>query len=230
MNLINDINKKLLWNVILKKKIEISYDFFIEQLNSFYNSSSIDKLKYASKEVLMDFNKKCLVHIVNAVKKKSNEEKENPYKSPEEEYPYKFEDLQNIKREKFNNELTKKQYEFSLYNQKPIPLPFSFNEESDKPIEKIEDLISQTISKRELELQQFQKYYPPPPIMANQQSAPKLLTIMDNLEEEKEYENEIIDIIEPIELDLDQPPLETQDRISVLEKKIDLILYLLQTK
>lgn len=213
MNLINDINKQLLWNVIQKKQLQISYDYFIEQLHYFYNSSPIDKMKNASKEELMVFNKKCLFHIVNAVKNQEIEKE-----------PYTIEDIQNIRREKFTNELSKKQFEFFQYSEKPKPIvPITFNEETDKPIDKIEELISQTITKRELEFQQFQKYHPPPPT-----AAPKLLTITERSADEY--------VVEPIELPFDsytqfdsEKPFNSQkDKISVLEEKLDLIIQLLQ--
>jgi hypothetical protein len=221
MNLINDINKQLLWNVIQKKQLQISYDYFIEQFHYFYNSSPIDKMKNASKEELMDFNKKCLLHIVNAVKNQEIEKE-----------PYTIEEIQNLRREKFTNELSKKQFEFFQYSEKPRPIiPITFNEETDKPIDKIEELISQTITKRELEFQQFQKYHPPPPLPKHPSTAaPKLLTIMERSADEY--------VVEPIELPFDSyTPIDSEkqfnvqkDKIFVLEEKLDLIIQLLQNK
>ena len=75
---------------------------------------------------------------------------------------YTFEEIQNKKREIFNEELNKKQKEFSSFNQVIIPPPLKFNEDIDKPISEMEQLIAKTIAERTLDIETIQKKMEPP--------------------------------------------------------------------
>ena len=79
------------------------------------------------------------------------------YTNISENNEYTFEDIQNKKRELFNEELNKKQKEFSSFNQVIIPPPLKFNEDIDKPISEMEQLIAKTIAERTLDIETIQK-------------------------------------------------------------------------
>jgi DNA recombination protein RmuC len=81
--------------------------------------------------------------------------------------PVTFEDLQSLKRDKFNNELNQKKEEFQELFQKKIPEILNFKEEIDKPIHEMEDLISQTIAQRSFDIEQINKTLPPPKLDEN---------------------------------------------------------------
>lgn len=199
----NEENIRLIWSVIQKNKQlqNISYDGNIEQLKYFSSTlCNVDLTKNMSKLELVDFNKKYLAYIVRT-NKQNNIIQEDMF------IPYTNEELHNIKREKFNDELTKKQVEFSQYTQKMVPpSPLTFLEENDKPIHKMEELISQTIAQRELDVVTFQKYHPPPQLLQKQQKQqqeqeqppPRLITIMSSSFSD---ETNLDDNIQPIILE-----------------------------
>ena len=157
------------------------------------HSHDVNKNKVLSKNELMGLNKQYIVHIVRLAKlvKITTPTPQNivplsmhipiptmkiQYIEDEIEEPYTIEEIQNIKREKFNDELLKKQQEFSqLIQQQPVLPILNFNDDCDKPISKMEDLISQTIAQRELDVVNFKQKLPPPP----RSLAPKLITITD---------------------------------------------------
>lgn len=191
----NEENIRLIWSVIQKNKQlqNISYDENIEQLKYFCSTLCNDDLtKNMSKLELVDFNKKYLAYIVRT-------NKQNHIVQEDILIPYTSEELHNIKREQFNDAFTKKQLEFSQYTQKIVPpSPLSFLEENDKPIHKMEELISQTIAQRELDVATFQKYHPPPKKQQQEQPPPRLITIMSSSFSD---ETNMADNIQPIILD-----------------------------
>jgi len=189
MNFINNENIQLLWGVISNNNPSITRDFHIEQMKYFLSSSlnSDHRNIVLSKTDLMTINKKYIAYIVQSGKKQSFE-KQSFEKSltngGEIDTPWgqsigvTAEELQNIKREKFNDELSKKQLEFSQFLQKPNPPTLNFNEDKDTPISKMEELISQTITQRALDVAQFKKQLPPQPSSQTINTS-NLITITD---------------------------------------------------
>ena len=251
MNFLNEENMRLIWSVVQKSKHlnHLSYNENIELLKYFYSTiSHFDKTKNVSTSELVDLNKRYLAYIV-----KTNTMKQNHTMQEDMFIPYTNEELQNIKREKFNDELTKKQLEFSQYTQKIVPpSPLSFLEENDKPSHTMEELISQTIAQRELDVATFQKYHPPPPppLLQKQrqqeQAPPRLITIMNSSPSDEtnidvDFQPIILDDIQ--QEDIQQEKIKEkntinrhiswedeqlpQNKIDVLEEKINTIFQLL---
>jgi hypothetical protein len=100
-----------------------------------------------TKEQLININKAYITYFKRITKNPTNilELTRNENTFPIE---YTFEEIQNKKREQFNEELNKKQKEFSSFNQIVIPPPLKFNEDIDKPISEMEQLIAKTIAGR----------------------------------------------------------------------------------
>jgi hypothetical protein len=157
MNFISNKNADLLFEVINSSKIMIDREKHNNEINQFsFNKKFIN----LTKQELLNMNKEYISYINQLYNTKINNTNT----------PITFEDLQSLKREKFNNELNKKQEEFQEFFQKPVPETLNFKEETDKPIHEMEDLISQTIAQRSFDIEQITKILPPPPIQKKQLS------------------------------------------------------------
>lgn len=213
-------NIDLLWGVIQKnKQSEMSYLSHCEQMNYFFSV-------YRENTSLMEMNKKYIAYIVQFIKTNQSPEKKLE--------PYTIEEIQEVKRSQFNQELIKKQQEFSQYNTFNIPQSLKFNEDVDKPINQMEELISQTIAQRELDVAQIKKQLPPPPQPPS--SKPRLITITDILLQNNN--------ITPIQLDEEEPTLlyeentfpeeisitKIYNQILSLDRKMDQIIQQLSNK
>jgi len=150
MNFISNKNADLLFEVINNSKIMIDREKHNNEINQF---SFNKKFMNLTKQELLNMNKDYISYINQLYNNNINN-------------PVTFEELQTIKREKFNNELNKKQEEFQELFQKPIPETLNFKEEIDKPIHEMENLISQTIAQRSFDIEQLLP--PPPPIQKKQ--------------------------------------------------------------
>ena len=150
MNFISNKNAELLFEVINSSKIMIDREKHNNEINQF---SFNKKFMNLTKSELLTMNKDYISYINQLYNN-------NIYT------PVTFEELQTIKREKFNNELNKKQEEFQELFQKPVPEILNFKEEIDKPIHEMEDLISQTIAQRSFDIEQL---LPPPPLIQKKQ-------------------------------------------------------------
>ena len=146
MNFISNKNADLLFEVINNSKIMIDREKHNNEINQF---SFNKKFMNLTKQELLNMNKDYISYINQLYNNNNNINT-----------PVTFEELQTIKREKFNNELNKKQEEFQELFQKPIPETLNFKEEIDKPIHEMENLISQTIAQRSFDIEQL---LPPPP-------------------------------------------------------------------
>jgi hypothetical protein len=272
MNFLNEDNKHLLLGVI-RNNHPITNEYHEEQLKYFFSSQSLDfdRTKVLSKSELLNVNKMYIAYIVNALKKNNNvdlrhkQQQQQPQSvtfinntnntnntndtilKPSME-GITAEELQNKKREQFNNELTKKQQEYSQLIQTPVPPTINFNEDKDTPISKMEELINQTIAQRALDVAEFKQIHLPPKTQENQQnmsssflpllssssssvnntfSATKLITI----------NKDVIDIssesLKPIILESNKNISFDHDildnRLNILEDKIDTIIQLLRT-
>jgi hypothetical protein len=126
-------------------------------MNEYYKNNNINS--FLTKNELIDTNKAYITYFKNNKFNYMNiSETIKPIVSTE----YTFEEIQNKKREMFNEELNKKQKEFSSFNQVIIPPPLKFNEDIDKPISEMEQLIAKTIAERTLDIETIQKKMEPP--------------------------------------------------------------------
>ena len=146
MNFVSTENTKMLWDVIQKTTTKIDYNNHINKMNEFNQTQIISNS--LNKEELLDINKKYITHIVGFIK---------------ESKLTTFEEIQQLKRDKFNEELNKKQQDFSNMMLKPSPPPLNFEDEKDKPISEMEELINKTIAQRSYDIQHISKNIPPPP-------------------------------------------------------------------
>jgi hypothetical protein len=152
MNFISNKNADLLFEVINNSKIMIDREKHYNEINQF---SFNKKFMNLTKQELLNMNKEYISYINQLYNTKVNNINT----------PITFEELQSLKREKFNNELNKKQEEFQELFQKPAPETLNFKEEIDKPIHEMENLISQTIAQRSFDIEQI---LPLPPTQKKQ--------------------------------------------------------------
>jgi hypothetical protein len=176
MNFLSNENISLIFKVISKTN-KISREQIITSMNEFYRNRNIKP-----SEQLININKEYISHIKKELNNKIIISNDVPYPSvpytavpltdvtltavpltavPYTAVPYTFEDIQNKKREQFNEELSKKQKEFSSFNQVAVPPPLKFNEDMDKPISEMEELIAKTIAERTLDIENIQKKIEP---------------------------------------------------------------------
>ena len=142
MNFISNKNSDLLFEVINTSKIMIDREKHNNEINQF---SFNKKFLNLTKQELLTMNKEYISYINQLYNTKINNNNT----------PVTFEELQTLKREKFNNELNKKQEEFQELFQKPVPEILNFKEETDKPIHEMENLISKTIAQRSFDIEQI---------------------------------------------------------------------------
>jgi hypothetical protein len=148
---------------LIYKVISQSFQITREQINSsmneYYKNNNINSS--LTKEQLININKAYITYFKRITKNPTNilELTRNENTFPIE---YTFEEIQNKKREQFNEELNKKQKEFSSFNQIVIPPPLKFNEDIDKPISEMEQLIAKTIAERTLDIESIHKKMEPP--------------------------------------------------------------------
>jgi hypothetical protein len=145
MNFLSNENITLISKVI-SQTTKISREQIYTSMNEYYNNNNINS--FLTKNELINTNKAYITYFKN---NKFN------YMNISENNEYTFEDIQNKKRELFNEELNKKQKEFSSFNQVIIPPPLKFNEDIDKPISEMEQLIAKTIAERTLDIETIQK-------------------------------------------------------------------------
>jgi hypothetical protein len=145
MNFLSSENITLISKVI-SQTTKISREQINTSMNEYYKNNNINS--FLTKNELIETNKAYITYFKN---NKFN------YMNISENNEYTFEDIQNKKRELFNKELNKKQKEFSSFNQVIIPPPLKFNEDIDKPISEMEQLIAKTIAERTLDIETIQK-------------------------------------------------------------------------
>ena len=199
MNFLSNENITLISKVI-SQTTKISREQINTSMNEYYNNNNINS--FLTKNELINTNKAYITYFKN---NKFN------YTNISENNEYTFEDIQNKKRELFNEELNKKQKEFSSFNQVIIPPPLKFNEDIDKPISEMEQLIAKTIAERTLDIETIQK----------KMELPKKIKIDKtnlNLEEKHiSWKDEVL-------FDLD-----IKEKINQIEKKLNEIIDLLNS-
>ena len=162
MNFLSTENITLIWKVI-SQTTKINREQINTSMNDFYNKKNIPS--FIKKEQLTNINKAYITHFKKINISNQNISNQNIQMSISEinnPTEYTFEEIQNKKREIFNEELNKKQKEFSSFNQVIIPPPLKFNEDIDKPISEMEQLIAKTIAERTLDIETIQKKMEPP--------------------------------------------------------------------
>jgi hypothetical protein len=154
INFLSSDNILLIWKVI-SQTIQISREEINVSMNEYSKNNGINN-QPLTKEQLIHINKAYISNFKKSLVKKTVIEPPEKINSFNDTL-YTFEEIQNKKREQFNDELNKKQKEFSSLNQVVIPPPLKFNEDIDKPISEMEDLIAKTIAERTLDIENIQK-------------------------------------------------------------------------
>jgi hypothetical protein len=206
MNFLSSDNIILIWKVVSKTK-NISKEQLNSNMKEYYENNNLNQI--LTKEQLINTNK---AYISNF--KKNISTNVEPLEKPNivDNTLYTFEEIQNKKRVQFNNELNKKQKEFSSMNQVVIPPPLKFNEDIDKPISEMEELIAKTIAERTLDIESIQKKMEP---------SIKIKIDKSNLNLEEKH------ISWKDEMPLDD--LSLKEKINQIDKKLNMIIELLNT-
>jgi hypothetical protein len=212
MNFLSSDNIILIWKVVSKTK-NISKEQLNSNMKEYYKNNNINQI--LTKEQLINTNK---AYISNF--KKNISTNVEPLEKPNivDNTLYTFEEIQNKKREQFNNELNKKQKEFSSMNQVVIPPPLKFNEDIDKPISEMEELIAKTIAERTLDIESIQKKMEP---SIRTEMPIKIKIDKSNLNLEEKH------ISWKDEMPLDD--LSLKEKMNQIDKKLNMIIELLNT-
>ena len=159
MNFISNKNADLLFEVMNSSKFLIDREKHNNEMNQFsFNKKFIN----LTKNELLSMNKEYISYINQIYNIPVTN---NNISVTNNNIPITFEDLQSLKRDKFNNELNKKQEEFQEFFKKKVPEILNFKEEIDKPIHEMENLISETIAKRSFDIEQINKTLPQPKLV-----------------------------------------------------------------
>lgn len=200
MNFVSTENTKMLWDVIQKTTTQIDYNNHLNKMNEFSQTQISNSL---NKQELLEINKKYITHLVGFIK---------------EAKLTTFEEIQKLKREKFNEELNKKQQDFSNMMVKPIPTPLKFEDEKDKPIYEMEELINKTIAQRSYDIEQISKNIPPPSNFIKIDSEPTELI------------HPIVEIKKSISWKEDIDKEDIQEQLNFIKKELSDIKELLERK
>jgi hypothetical protein len=154
-------NIDLLWEIILeeefirkvvsREKIVEFRNYFIVQIKEFHNATA--KLNIP----LVQLNKQFITNFMMVLQK--------PTTTPntQNKQLYTSQEIQAERKSQFENDLTRKQNEFTRAMSVPVPEIPKFSEDLDKPIgSAMDELIAKTLAERNYEIQQIQQQMPPP--------------------------------------------------------------------
>ena len=171
-NFLNKDNVKILWDVISDEDIiknqplefqENMLSLFTSNIKGFYNLESKNSLS------LVDLNKKYILLVLNNANKviKNNLPTITPeYKKIKilDEIPKNpnslitYEEIQNDRRSQFDNDLNKRQEEFTNSMTLPVPPVPKFNDGlTDEPISEMEKAIQEITAQRNYDVEQINK-------------------------------------------------------------------------
>ena len=170
---ITNENIDLLWEIILeeefirkvvsREKIVEFRNYFIVQIKEFQNVTS--KLNIP----LVQLNKQFITNFMMVLQPPSSVVTQ---KTPNKQL-YTSQEIQDERKTQFENDLTRKQNEFTRAMSVPVPEIPKFGEDLDKPIgSAMDELIAKTLAERNYEIQQIQRQMPgpPPPPQQSQQT------------------------------------------------------------
>jgi hypothetical protein len=168
---ITNENIDLLWEIILeeefirkvvsREKIVEFRNYFIVQIKEFQNATA--KLNIP----LVQLNKQFITNFMTVMRSQQPVPQVQPNKQL-----YTSQEIQDERKSQFENDLTRKQNEFTRAMSVPVPEIPKFGEDLDKPIgSAMDELIAKTLAERNYEIQQIQRQMPgPPPPQQSQQS------------------------------------------------------------
>jgi hypothetical protein len=159
---ITNENIDLLWEIILeeelirklvsREKIVEFRNYFIVQIKEFQNVTA--KLNIP----LVQLNKQFITNFMTVMRS------QQPVPPPNQNKQlYTSQEIQAERKSQFENDLTRKQNEFTRGMSVPVPEIPKFSEDLDKPIgSAMDELIAKTLAERNYEIQQIQQQMPPP--------------------------------------------------------------------
>jgi hypothetical protein len=174
-------NVDLLWEIIIEEEFIKQHipneqmnhfrNYFIVQIKEFHNVTA--KLSIP----LVQLNKQFITNFIMVVRsqqppitsKTVNTENPNPQHNynpnpNQNKQLYTSQEIQAERKTQFENDLTRKQGEFTRAMTVPVPEIPNFSEELDKPIgSAMDELIAKTLAERNYDIQLIQKQNPPPP-------------------------------------------------------------------
>jgi hypothetical protein len=165
---ITNENIDLLWEIILeeefirklvsREKIVEFRNYFIVQIKEFYNATS--KLNIP----LVQLNKQFITNFMMVMRTQQVTPPEVSPQNVQNKQLYTSQEIQAERKSQFENDLTRKQNEFTRAMTVPVPEIPKFGEDLDKPIgSAMDELIAKTLAERNYEIQQIQRQIPAPP-------------------------------------------------------------------
>ena len=207
---LSELNMKIVYETIRDNEMDISFSRLTAGAIDFYNRE-----RYSNKS-LFEMNASFIMEIYT---------NSRPMKMQSHAV---IQTIEEIKSSEFDERLKQKEHEYNtdiLKIKPPVPV-FAF-EEQDKPINEIDELIKQTISQRNFEIEQiYQATDPPPPTSSSSSSSQKKhITWKD---EKLEGGENILSKLKKIELPNSNDIIvkELQD----INKKLDELLSLTRSK
>lgn len=168
---ITNENIDLLWEIILeeefirkvvsREKIVEFRNYFIVQIKEFQNATA--KLNIP----LVQLNKQFITNFMMVLQPPTPAVPQNT----QNKQLYTSQEIQAERKSQFENDLTKKQNEFTRGMSVPVPEIPKFSEDLDKPIgSAMDELIAKTLAERNYDIQQIQRQMPGPPPQQQQQT------------------------------------------------------------
>jgi hypothetical protein len=169
---ITNENIDLLWEIILeeelirklvsREKIVEFRNYFIVQIKEFYNATA--KLNIP----LVQLNKQFITNFMTVMR--AQQQPSSPIVPTENKQLYTSQEIQAERKSQFENDLTRKQNEFTRAMSVPVPEIPKFSEDLDKPIgSAMDELIAKTLAERNYEILQIQQHMPPPQTLNSSQ-------------------------------------------------------------
>jgi hypothetical protein len=174
---ITNENIDLLWEIILeeefirkvvsREKIVEFRNYFIVQIKEFHNVTA--KLNIP----LVQLNKQFITNFMMVLQQPTTTPNNTPNNSQnniQNKKLYTSQEIQAERKSQFENDLTRKQNEFTRAMSVPVPEIPKFSEDLDKPIgSAMDELIAKTLAERNYEIQQIQQHMPPPQTLNSSQ-------------------------------------------------------------
>jgi len=150
-------NKELLWNLLLNNgAFNNLLETQLPAIQSDFENLMVSLSKEKTKVNLMEKNKYFFQQMIQKI---------NAHKQPKIQEPgremYTSQDIRNKKIDEFNNKIVQAQDDFNSVIKLKTPEEINFsdkkNEEEDKPIDNMDELIAKTIAERNLEVETITK-------------------------------------------------------------------------
>lgn len=156
-NFLSDANVQMLWEVLIDEesimKDKRTQETFVKTLPEFY-----EREKSKPQTTLIGLNKQFISIMMNLLRQATPPPRTIPNPNPAKKILITQEELQNDRASHFEQELNKKQQEFTSAMAVPVPTTPVFTDNTkDTPLTEMNMIIQRTIAERNLELDKFYK-------------------------------------------------------------------------